>query len=118
MKDMFTSFKECDHRKYFKGCKIGNDPSYPCSAWGHYLPGDEPGHICSITDIHCDEREEILIDSCGRLELTTLLCPLCKEEDEKDVKVYYDIDDKDYMCPECSETYKKEDLIVPDVKSI
>ena len=65
----FTAFDDCRYRTYFSGCKIrSGDDGYPCSAWGHYLPGDEPGNRCTETESDCSGYDEIDLEECPRME--------------------------------------------------
>ncbi len=47
----------CQHRKFFKGCRVGRDAGMPEFMWGQYLNGDEPGYQCSLTGNPCPEDE-------------------------------------------------------------
>ncbi len=47
---------DCEYLFYFDGCKIPKLDNYPESTWGHYLPGDEPGWYCGVTEELCDEK--------------------------------------------------------------
>lgn len=44
---------ECPYAVWNKGCKIPKSNYYPERAWGHYLPGDEPGWDCELLDGPC-----------------------------------------------------------------
>jgi hypothetical protein len=102
----YITHDDCEHRKYQKGCKIASgDPYYPASAWGAYLPGDEPGNYCDFNECSCECYTPIEIDSCGRMEKTEKVCPKCLEEEIESI-VYFDKDLDEYYCPECGEIHK------------
>ena len=58
----------CPHRIYFPGNRIApGDDGYPGMVWGSYLPGDEPGWVCTKTDSHCDPDEGPALTTCPYL---------------------------------------------------
>jgi len=94
---VMTSFENCSKRVYFKGRKIPKDPGYPCSAWGSYLPGDEPGYYCSETEEECNESCEIGIDECPRMSITDIKVKL---DDDTISTLWRDEDSDDLYSPE------------------
>ncbi len=49
---------DCDNAYWFRGYPIPRGANYAPSPYGHYLPGDEPGYMCRLTESYCRE------DSC------------------------------------------------------
>lgn len=105
------SFSDCPNLYYSKGHKIGCDPGYPEMAWGSYLPGDEPGYRCKLSDESCGGDPEL--DKCERMEKTEILCPCNFEEDcepDKDLILWLDDETKEYYCPEEDTWYGISDV--------
>ncbi len=44
---------KCNNKIWSPGYPIPKDDGYPASAWGSYLPGDEPGWKCMENDTAC-----------------------------------------------------------------
>lgn len=94
-------FDNCPHRQYSKGYKIPvGSSNYPTSAYGHYLPGDEPGYYCDLDETCCDEGKFKKINECCRMIKQNIFCPECLKEDSK-IEMYKDLDDNFLYCPEC-----------------
>lgn len=94
--------EDCDKAYYSKGHKIGRDPGMPCSAWGAYLPGDEPGWRCGGTDEPIGD--DIDHEDCPLfLDATKFTCTLVGLEDycEKRCEtMFVNSDEEIAICPE------------------
>lgn len=64
---MIKRLSSCSQRTYVKGQKISGH-GYPTSAWGHYLPGDEPHYECSVSGAYCPSDDPVHFDECPRIE--------------------------------------------------
>lgn len=101
----------CEHRCYQKGIKIPRDPDYPASAWGHYLPGDEPGNYCDITSFSC-EIEDVPLEDCPKIKLTNTICLHCKEDTSQDIFLHKIQGSEYYICQVCQSIFSKNDLSI------
>ena len=105
---------DCEFRVYSKGYSCAGDPGYPCGTT--YLPGDEPGWVCSESGEFCEEGLDVEEIGCNRFEQTNILCPECWKhdlEESEDNRSYNTLscqDGVDYFCPECDEEYSGQDF--------
>lgn len=81
----------CKHLYWFKGCKQPRDLGMPEMMWGNYLPGDEPGYMCSLTGDFCSED----IEDCPLWKPSGKFCPQCEVELFTNGEIIY--------CPFCKE---------------
>ena len=104
--------EDCNESYISKGHKIGNDPGMPCSCWGAYLPGDEPGLRCRITDELCED--EVNVEDCPQFEeITEFVCTLSKLEnycEEQCESILVNRDTEIAICPECDEEINYEKI--------
>lgn len=89
-------FHNCRYKVYSKGCKIPKDPHYPCSSWGSYLPGDEPGYYCELDDEECNIENTMKLEDCPRMEKTHIKLAI----DVNSYNLWKDIETKEYYCIE------------------
>lgn len=112
---MFVPDK-CEYRENYRGFSVFGSSHYPAGT--EFLPGDEPGPMCSKTGERCEKRDNIVNVDCPIFDQTKILCPVCREEDllndiEKRFyfKLIYDVENKRYFCDECDFNESVEDRI-------
>lgn len=81
----------CKYRYWSKGHRQPRDLGMPEFMWGGYLPGDEPGYMCSLEDNYCQND----IQECPLWEPAGAICLECEAELLTDGKIFY--------CPDCKE---------------
>ena len=85
----------CPHCEESKGYPIPKDGNYPESAWGHYLPGDEPGSRCALSGDRIPEIFGVPLEDCPRLKPMDCACASCGSD------LWWDTEDQEYRCPSC-----------------
>ncbi len=105
-------FHDCSKLYNVPGIKVGRDPAYPERMWGGYLPGDEPGTCCEITNDPCDGNP--LLSECAKMQETDILCP-CNFEDEyvkpiEDILLWLNTEIDEYYCPEENVYYGESEI--------
>lgn len=66
----FSAFRDCPFREYHAAVRTyGANVPYYCQ--GAVFPGDEEHYTCSETGDDCFENDDICLESCPRMTLTT-----------------------------------------------
>lgn len=81
----------CKFRHWSKGHRQPRDPGMPEFMWGDYLPGDEPGYMCSLEGDYCQND----IKDCPLWTPVGATCLACEAELLTDGETIY--------CPGCEE---------------
>ena len=101
---------DCVHSEWFPGCKQPKDNGIPERVWGCYLPGDEPGWYCKLSNccpggVHWAE--------CPRIERSFQVCPLCLVEGQvATLKTDPENPDQPYWCPKCDSYWTGRDSLM------
>lgn len=107
--------KECHHCYYFHGYRIGKDHNMPQSCWLSYLPGDEPGYRCDLTDESCGIIEHIdcpLYDETDDFICTILgITGYCDQKCDR-IILYDDGEEEVVICPDSKESI--DHIIIED----
>lgn len=69
---------DCPHKYDFAGMRSFSD-HLPPNCWGAYMPGDEPGIYCNLTDWPCSDPDGNYPADCEEQERLFRLCPECGE---------------------------------------
>jgi len=77
------------------------------------LPGDEPGPVCGLSELHIDEEEfEMPVDDCWLLSRSeTVICPACLEDVGETVFAFIHKETGMALCPDCGHEWQPDEVL-------
>jgi len=104
--------ESCRHPVFHPGVMSAMGPRSMGVKWG-YLPGDEPGPICRLSELHINEEEfEMPVEDCWlRSRSETVICPECLEDVGETVFAFFHKETGMALCPDCGHEWQPDEAL-------